>query len=102
LRAVVEHHQSKMPDIDPAALTRTDSFSQPLGPPALTSKLNGITAISTQKATKAANVAQRVDCEPLYTSLKAAIGERWSGYKEAVSLFVLGRLLQSPLIDICF
>jgi hypothetical protein len=80
-----------MPDIDPAALTRIDSTSQPLGPPGLTSKLNGITAISTQKATKVANAVQRVDLEPLYTSLKAAIADHWSEYKEAMNFFVLGK-----------
>ena len=81
-----------MPDIDPAALTRTDTFSQPLGPPPSNLKLNGVTPLSAQKAIKAVNTVQRIDLEPLYTSLKAAIGEHWADYKEAIGLFVLGML----------
>ncbi|MCJ1473389.1 transcriptional coactivator hfi1/ADA1 [Lambiella insularis] len=86
-----------MPDIDPAALTRTDSFVQPFAPSALSTKLNGINTLSAQKAAKAASTVQRIDLEPLYTNLKAAIGEHWSEYKEGVSSFVLGQLNQDEL-----
>ncbi|MCJ1436916.1 transcriptional coactivator hfi1/ADA1 [Xylographa pallens] len=86
-----------MPDIDPAALTRSDSFVQPLAPSSLTSKLNGINTLATQKAAKTATTVQRIDLEPLYANLKASIGDHWSEYKEAVSLFVLGQLNQNEL-----
>ena len=79
-----------MPDIDPAALMRSDSFVQPLAPSSLNSKVNGTTTLATQKATKTATTVQRIDLEPLYTNLKASIGDHWSEYKEAISLFVLG------------
>jgi hypothetical protein len=36
-------------------------------------------------------MAQRIDLEPLYTALKATIGENWAAYKEAISLFILGK-----------
>ncbi|MCJ1413760.1 transcriptional coactivator hfi1/ADA1 [Xylographa parallela] len=86
-----------MPDIDPAALTRSDSFIQPLAPSSLTSKLNGINTLATQKAAKTATTVQRIDLEPLYANLKASIGDHWSEYKEAISLFVLGQLNQNEL-----
>lgn len=37
--------------------------------------------------------APRIDIEPLYTALKAQIGEHWAAYKEAISLFVLGEFV---------
>ena len=36
-------------------------------------------------------MGQRIDLEPLYMALKLAIGEYWVPYKEATSLFILGR-----------
>lgn len=86
----MQYHLTSMPDIDPAALTRSDTFVQPLAPSALSTKLNGINTLSAQKAVKASNAVQRIDLEPFYTSLKAAIGDHWSEYKEGISLFVLG------------
>ena len=80
-----------MPDIDPAALSRSDSVAT-ANPSSLSlSKVNSVSALPSQKATKAVSTAQRIDLEPLYTSLKAAIGDNWGKYKEAISLFVLGR-----------
>lgn len=35
----------------------------------------------------------RLDLEPIYTELKAAIGEHWAEYKQAVALFLLGMLI---------
>lgn len=32
----------------------------------------------------------RVDLEPIYTQLKAALGEQWGPYKEAINAFMLG------------
>lgn len=89
------YHPNRMPDIDPAALTRTESYSHPLAPPPLTTKLGGLTASTSQKSAKATNAAQRVDLEPLYTSLKAAIGDYWNEYKDAISLFMLGEYVVS-------
>lgn len=82
-----------MPDIDPAALTRLDSFSQPLVSSIAPSKPNGNAALASQKIHKSVNTAQRIDLEPLYTSLKSAIGDHWAEYKEAISLFILGKLV---------
>ena len=80
-----------MPDINPAALSRPDAITT-ANPASLSlSKANGVSVPSTQKALKTISTAQRIDLEPLYTSLKAAIGDNWGGYKEAISLFVLGK-----------
>ena len=80
-----------MPDIDPAALSRTDSISQLASLPLGTSKATAVTAPLSLKTAKSVNSAQRIDLEPIYTSLKSAIGDRWGDYKEAMSLFILGR-----------
>lgn len=79
-----------MPDIDPAALSRSDPVATAAPASLSLSKANGVTPISTTKATKTVNTVQRIDLEPLYTSLKAAIGDNWGNYKEAISLFILG------------
>ncbi|KAI9875460.1 MAG: hypothetical protein M1830_008456 [Pleopsidium flavum] len=88
-----------MPDIDPAALSRSDSILQPSGTPTITTKSLVASAPAAPKAAKTINTAQRIDLEPLYTSLRAAIGEHWVGYKEALSLFVLGHLNQNELAN---
>lgn len=80
-----------MPDIDPAALSRSDTISGPITASLTNSKLNGASVPLPLKTTKSPNTAQRIDLEPLYTSLKAAIGEHWGNYKEAISFFLLGR-----------
>ncbi len=83
-----------MPDIDPAALSRSDSITT-AHPSSLSLKqVNSITAPPSQKASKTVSTAQRIDLEPLYTSLKAAIGDNWGKYKEAISLFVFGMYRQ--------
>ena len=79
-----------MPDIDPAALSRSDSISAAF-PGALSLKpTNGISGLPSQKSIKTVSAAQRIDLEPYYTSLKAAIGENFAKYKEAICLFILG------------
>ena len=79
-----------MPDIDPAALIQSESVAT-ANPLSLSIKQpNGASAIPSQKPSKQVNTAQRIDLEPLYTSLKAAIGDNWGNYKEAISLYVLG------------
>ena len=90
-----------MPDIDPAALSRSD-FVVTAHPSSLSlSKVNGVSALPTQKAIRTVSTAQRIDLEPLYTSLKSAIGDNWGKYKETISLFVLGMLFVEPKIS-CF
>ena len=51
---------------------------------------NEVSALPVQEATQTVNTAQRVDLEPLMTSLKRAIGDNWQKYREAVGLFMLG------------
>ncbi|KAL8902512.1 MAG: hypothetical protein Q9207_004632 [Kuettlingeria erythrocarpa] len=84
-----------MPDIDPAALTRSDSVAT-LNPLNIT-KVNGVAAPATTKAPKPSNAAQRIDLEPLYTNLKAVIGDNWGRYIEAIGLFLTGYLNQNEL-----
>ncbi|KAL9125760.1 MAG: hypothetical protein Q9217_005079 [Psora testacea] len=89
-----------MPDIDPSAINRPDPIQTSLNPSNLSlSRSNGISAPPpASKAVKTINTGlQRFDLEPIYTSLKAAIGEHWGGYKEAIGRFVLGELNQSEL-----
>ncbi len=88
-----------MPDIDPAALSRPDPIATINPSNTSLSKANGVSAIPTQKAAKPASTAQRIDLEPLYTSLKAAIGDNWAKYKEAISLFVLGMLALGHVLN---
>ncbi|KAI1270936.1 transcriptional regulator of RNA polII, SAGA, subunit-domain-containing protein [Xylaria sp. FL0933] len=81
-----------MPDIDPAALSSRPSVS--LSTPVL--KTITVSTPATQKIIKTSQIIPaRIDLEPLYTSLKAAIGiEQWNTYKDATTQFVLGRLNQ--------
>ena len=79
-----------MPDIDPAALSRSDSISSAFPGTLSLKHPNGVSALPSQKAIKTVNAAQRIDLEPYYTSLKAAIGENFAKYKEAICLFILG------------
>ena len=80
-----------MPDIDPAALSRSDSVSAAFPGTLSLKQPNGISALPSQKAVKTVSAAQRIDLEPHYTSLKAAIGENFAKYKEAICLFILGK-----------
>ncbi|OOF90776.1 hypothetical protein ASPCADRAFT_400506 [Aspergillus carbonarius ITEM 5010] len=79
--------------IDPAALSRTDSASTAIA----SSKNTAPSAPPTQKSTKALISVPRLDLEPIYTELKAAIGDTWAEYKEATTLFLLGQLNQGEL-----
>ncbi|THC89256.1 hypothetical protein EYZ11_011302 [Aspergillus tanneri] len=79
--------------IDPAALSRTDSASTTIP----SSKSTAPSAPATQKSTKALISVPRLDLEPIYTELKAAIGDNWAEYKEAITLFLLGQLNQSEI-----
>lgn len=86
-----------MPNIDPAALSRSDTFTQPTALSIGTSKPNGAPIPLSVKTTRTTATAQRIDLEPLYTSLKTAIGDNWTQYKEAVSLYILGMCGQARL-----
>lgn len=72
--------------IDPAALSRTDSTSTAVA----SSKNAAPSAPATQKSTKALISVPRLDLEPIYTELKAAIGDNWAEYKQSTGLFLLG------------
>ncbi|KAF7175333.1 hypothetical protein CNMCM7691_007924 [Aspergillus felis] len=79
--------------IDPATLSRTDSASTATA----SSKTAAPGPVTTQKSTKALISVPRLDLEPIYTELKAAIGENWAEYKESTTLFLLGHLNQNEL-----
>ncbi|KZF20087.1 hypothetical protein L228DRAFT_35361 [Xylona heveae TC161] len=101
-----------MPDIDPTTLSRPGPLSQSGATPTLSTKslsgtnLAGSASGSSQKQGKgqmATNAgtgapgAPRIELEPLYTGLKAAVGDHWADYKEAIGLFMLGQLNQAEL-----
>lgn len=77
--------------IDPAALSRPDSASTSI--PSTKSAVP--TTPATQKSTKPLISVPRLDLEPIYTELKAAIGDNWAEYKQSIALFLLGHLNQS-------
>ncbi|KAF4455669.1 transcriptional coactivator HFI1/ADA1 [Fusarium austroafricanum] len=83
-----------MPDIDPAALSRP---SVSLSTPILSNKTLAGSVSGAPKIAKSSQIIPtRIDLEPLYTALKAAIGnEIWATYKEATSEFLIGRLNQA-------
>lgn len=74
--------------IDPAALSRTDSASNP-------GKSAAPNAPTNIKSSRALISVPRLDLEHSYTDLKAAIGDKWAEYKEATALFLLGHYNQS-------
>ncbi|OAA37199.1 hypothetical protein NOR_07215 [Metarhizium rileyi] len=83
-----------MPDIDPAALSRPAAS---LSTPTLSNKTLSITAPGSGKPVKTSQIIPaRIDLEPLYSTLKAAIGgEKWLVYKESTAEFLTGRLSQA-------
>ena len=78
-----------MVDIDPAALSRPAVSLTPV----LSNKTLSITAPGSQKTIKISQlIPARIDLEPLYTSLKGAIGgEQWLIYKESTAEFLTGK-----------
>ncbi|KAG9234791.1 transcriptional regulator of RNA polII, SAGA, subunit-domain-containing protein [Amylocarpus encephaloides] len=82
-----------MPDIDPAALSRPAISTTPILPP----KTLSTSVSNVPKVAKSNHVPPRIDLEPLYATLKASIGEHWKQYKEALGLFMIGKLDQSEL-----
>jgi len=79
-----------MPDIDPAALSRpTVGLTTPILP---NKTLVGSVPGAPKIAKSSQIIPARIDLEPLYTALKAAIGnEKWAIYKESTSEFLIGR-----------
>lgn len=75
-----------MPDIDPAALLSRPAISTtPILPP------KTLSAPIVPKVVKVNHVPPRIDLEPLYASLKAAIGsENWKIYTKAFGAFMIG------------
>ena len=73
--------------VDPGALSRPSiSSTTPILPPKAS---NGAT--SAQKVVKpVVALPPRIDLEPLYIGLKAAIGDNWASYKESLALFIMG------------
>ncbi|KAJ6140418.1 hypothetical protein N7470_010423 [Penicillium chermesinum] len=69
--------------IDPAALSRTDSVSN-------AAKNAAQNAPATVKSSRALISVPRLDLERAYTDLKAAIGDQWTEYKESTALFLPG------------
>lgn len=78
--------------IDPAALSRTDSSN-----PAKSAASNPSTTV---KSSRTLPSVPRLDLEQTYTELKAAIGDKWAEYKESTAFFLLGMELISP--SACF
>lgn len=74
--------------IDPAALSRPDASSVAI---ASSSKTAAPGNLTNQKTTKALISVPRLDLEPIYTELKAAIGDNWTEYKQSTGLFLLGK-----------
>jgi hypothetical protein len=68
--------------IDPAALSRSDSLSNSKG-----AAPNGSASAKTSRALIS---VPRLELEHAYTDLKAAIGDKWAEYKESTALFLLG------------
>ncbi|KAJ3522592.1 hypothetical protein NM208_g12791 [Fusarium decemcellulare] len=87
-----------MPDIDPAALSRP---SVSLSTPILSTKTLAGSAPGAPKVAKSSQIIPaRIDLEPLYTALKAAIGnEQWVVYKESTTEFLIGRLNQAEYAE---
>jgi transcriptional coactivator HFI1/ADA1 len=96
-----------MPDIDPSALSRPPAGG--LGgagasTPVLAAKTLAAAAAAAPGSLKAPKTSQiipaRIDLEPLYAVLKAAVGlEQWTTYKNAISEFMLGRMNQAEYQD---
>ncbi|RJE25934.1 transcriptional coactivator HFI1 ADA1 [Aspergillus sclerotialis] len=77
--------------IDPAALSRPDASAVAI----TSSKTTAPGNLTNQKTTKALISVPRLDLEPIYTELKAAIGDNWTEYKQSTGLFLLGHLNQN-------
>lgn len=84
-----------MPDIDinPAALSRP---SVSLATPTLATKTLTLSGTGQKPAKASQIIPARIELEPLYTALKAAINpEQWILYKETVGEFFCGMIAMS-------
>lgn len=83
-----------MPDINPADLSRP---SISLSTPVLSNKT--ITVSSSLQKPKSQIIPARIELEPVYAALKAAIGnEQWTTYKETLSQFLIGEWLDITIM----
>ncbi|EFX02578.1 transcriptional co-activator [Grosmannia clavigera kw1407] len=81
-----------MPDINPADLSRP---SIGLSTPILANKSITVSASSLKPKTSQI-IPPRIELEPAYTALKAAVGsDHWKAYKDATTQFLIGRLNQA-------
>ena len=78
--------------IDPAALSRIDSASNP-------AKSAAPNATASAKSSRALISVPRLDLEHAYTDLKTAIGDKWAEYKESTALFLLG--MRTGALHLC-
>ncbi|TGO08313.1 hypothetical protein BTUL_0215g00160 [Botrytis tulipae] len=84
-----------MPDIDPAALSRSSVTNKSPTPVLPNKSLTATTPV--QKSAKFNHVPPRIDLEPLYTAVKSAIGENFGIYKDSIGLFLMGQMNQVEL-----
>ncbi|OCL06310.1 hypothetical protein AOQ84DRAFT_343503 [Glonium stellatum] len=81
-----------------AGTIRPDTITVSTSTPIIPSKAPPSSTPTLKTAGKPTVSAQRIDLEPLYTTLKSVIGDiDWAIYKESISLFVLGQLNQDEL-----
>ncbi|KAF2157878.1 hypothetical protein K461DRAFT_290149 [Myriangium duriaei CBS 260.36] len=85
--------------MNPADLHRIELPNLDATPPLSAKALPG-SAILPGKNAKLPTTIPRIDTEPIYAALKAAIGEHWTDYKTALSSFLLGKLNQAELTRI--
>ncbi|CAK1366808.1 uncharacterized protein RHO25_011543 [Cercospora beticola] len=79
--------------MNPAELTLTISPSLTKATPA-TIKY-GISAATVPPTGR--TLVERINVEPIYAQLKAALGDQWSDYKATIAAFILGSLNQAEL-----
>ena len=82
-----------MSNIDSIAPSRLDSVGTANPSTLSLSNDNEVSALPVQEATTTVNATQRIDLEPLMTSLREAIGENWVQYEEAIGSFMLGKII---------
>ncbi|KAJ9623963.1 hypothetical protein H2203_005410 [Taxawa tesnikishii (nom. ined.)] len=83
--------------MNPADLHHSDSLPLLDGTPTLSSKTLPIPSSASARVGKSTSVNPRIDVEPIYTQLRAALGEQFNNYRAAVSQFVQGKLNQREL-----
>ncbi|GAM86624.1 hypothetical protein ANO11243_046390 [Dothideomycetidae sp. 11243] len=86
--------------MNPADLHRIDVLPNLDATPPLSAKTLPGSALLAGKNAKLPTAVPRIDTEPIYTALKAAIGEHWTDYKTALSAFLVGKLNQAELTHI--